>query len=349
MLSILQTSLVLYFILQIVGAIFLVFGIAVFLFRRNSGKWLSHEVSRHLRSLSRGTVMEDLPETGGAWRGIQDHLASGASLLTMPIIVVLLHVVLASLFLVAVMLEVPLLSVRIPANWNNSAWSSFLSDLWQVQATIIGITFVVIVLLVEAFGGRLRREDLFRFYIRKSYILPIAFAGLTLTGTIGIVRLLINQVDLMPWWMGALVQLLALSLPIMFVLFLLATAWLYLRTLDFLKPSWIQQARIQLAEQAIQEAIRWEARQRIGHELFQRRCLEMGLEHLPWDTARRDLTPIRADQDGWVIDVNLLKLREFARMLAHEVPSADDADRKCRGFILKNIDSHIRTDSDVLA
>lgn len=54
--------------------------------------------------------------------------------------------------------------------------SEFVAALWQVQASVIGITFVVIVFLFQSLtDGDEVGESLFRFYIRKSFILPIAF------------------------------------------------------------------------------------------------------------------------------------------------------------------------------
>ena len=318
-------------------AILLSVGIMTYIVRqRRRRQWLSYQIDVTLKSLER-TAPPDL--VGRRVRdfkvAIQGYLASRAGLLIGSVSVLFLYLLL-----------LPVMSwLSLFMGWNPDIWSGLLSDLWQVHAGIIGITFVVIVLLVEALGSKLGREALFRLYIRESCILPIASAGLTLVGTIGLVRLLTSQLNPTPLWLEAS----ALSSIMIFGLFLLATAWLYWKTVDSLRPSQIRQARIRVAEQAVAKTVKQEIRQRLGHNILHRISQELELYYVPFAYARRDLTPIRARQSGVVIDINLKKLAEFAQTLTHTIQPAADHDRTFRGLLLKGIGSYLGPDNDVLA
>jgi hypothetical protein len=311
-------------------------GIGVWVLKqRERRKWLSHEVGRKLKSLEPSAGVDaDLTRTDHLGTRFQELLASKRG----PFAVLAIVVIIYALLLFVRVLIGPMMA------WHADTWSSFLSDLWQVHASIIGVTFVVIVLLVEALGGKLGREHLFRLYIRESYIIPIALAGLIIAGSIGVVRFSIGQFDLIPWWLEAL----ALSSLAIFVLFLVATAFLYWKTVEFLRPSWIRRARIRLAEQAVVRAVRWEIRQRLSHKILDDVCREQELCYVPNAYARRDLAPIRAGQFGVVADINLCKLAEFARVLTPRIQQAADHDRTYRGFLLRGIGSYLEPDNDVL-
>jgi hypothetical protein len=331
-------------------ALIFIVGIVVHVLRqREKSQWLSHEVERELQALEPGADTALV----GAWdlrKRIREHLASPASFFTVALGMlgmILLHGLLA-LTIVRVnllLLSLPIVRANLLLTWNPSTWSGFLSVLWQVHASIIGITFVVIVLLVEALGGKLSREGFFRLYIRKSYILPIAFAGLTLTGSIGVARLLVNRNDLAQSWLEAL----AFSSLMIFGLFLMATAWLYWKTLDLLRSSSIRQARIQLVEQAVIKTVQQEIRRRLGHNILNRVCQELELDYIPFPYAREDLAPIQASQFGVVLDINLHKLAQFAQMLTHRVQTAPDRDRTFRGFLLSGMGSFLGPGNSVLA
>ncbi|NBB73053.1 MAG: hypothetical protein GVY35_05165 [Bacteroidetes bacterium] len=70
----------------------------------------------------------------------------------------------------------------------------FVATLWQIQASVLGITFVVIVFLFQSLSNREEvGESLFRFYVRRSYILPIAFLGLSLVLSLGVLDVLVSR------------------------------------------------------------------------------------------------------------------------------------------------------------
>lgn len=301
---------------------------------RRRKRWLSYHVERELGSLERQSALKESFLTRDGLRWIQRHLASGWSLLAVPVAGLLLHTLLA-------------VSARFafPSGWCRSGWSGFLSDLWQVQASILSITFIVIVLLVQARVVNLGREDLVGLYIRKSYVIPSAVAGLALTGTIGAAQLLIKQADPPGAWENAL----ALSSVVIFALFLWVTAGLHWTTLQFLRPSWIRRQRFQFLERVLLEAVRREIGMALGRVTLQRVCRDLELLYAPLGSSRQDLAPIRADRSGEVVDVDLRNLRRFAQVLAHRVPLTGSPDDSPKAFLVKEIGSRVTPGNDVLA
>lgn len=320
-------------------AIVAILGVAITAFlRRYRGQWLSSRIDEELKSLDEHTAFTtSIFETSSLTHRLKRLLATGWSLPIVVTVVLVFH----GLFLF-IYWNWPFSPL---ATWQTNTWSGFLSVLWQAHSSIIAITFVVIVLFLEVLGGKLSREGLFKLSIRESYILPIAFAGLSLAGSIGVVRFFSNRFQVPPWWIEAL----TIASLFSFLIFLGITALLYLQMLQFLRPSWIREARVQIAEEAILTAVYREVRNNLGNHILRRACRELGLYYTPSVYSRQDLVPIQAAKSGQIEDINLKKLTEFAQMLEHRMELATEQDRSVRGFLLRGLDSYVPHGNRVLA
>jgi len=234
-------------------------------------------------------------------RRFLEHLASSKSLFSILVAVALLHII---LYLIG-----DLSGLR----WfDKDRIQDFVSILWQVQAGVLGITFVVVVFLLQSILTQQQREEgLFQLYVRESYILPIAFLGIVTIGSIGILfGLTINPVlhD------GQLSLLVALNVSLFFFNLLLI-AQLYWRTFQFLSPSYLDRAITEVVRARVQESVEEEITRRLGWIILQRKAQELGIEFMPeFAPAQAGVIPIRMtiDHDALVVkDVDLKRLEKF--------------------------------------
>jgi hypothetical protein len=196
-----------------------------------------------------------------------------------------------------------------------SGWADFVAALWQVHATILGVTFVVIVFVVDKIKSGLNRDDLFNIYLRESAILAIAIWGLVILLLLGATNIMFAQ----PGLPAGQHLPLALPLVVQSALFLVATGCLYWKTLQMLRPSWIAEARMRHVREVIARVVMDDVSRALGQRILRRLYGELGLHLGAPDSAGCVLRPIDAGHEGQVLDVNLERLCRFARMLRERI------------------------------
>ena len=190
----------------------------------------------------------------------------------------------------------------------------FVATLWQIQASVLGITFVVIIFLFQSLSNREEvGESLFRFYVRRSYILPIAFLGLSLILSLGVLDILISRGTLPSEKATAL---LALN-SVLFASSIVLTAFLYWRAFEFLSPRYVDEAIGELIRDSVRANANKVIEEGIGRAAFQRIAEKLGIQ--PKSTfgvrKRSDIRLVDYPVDQGVLrvaDVNLSKFRRLA-------------------------------------
>lgn len=154
----------------------------------------------------------------------------------------------------------------------------FLAVLWTVLATILPITFVVVVFLIQTIlSARRSEEGLFRILIRESRILPIAFFGLDTILSIGAVYgLTINPVV----HQGPLTLLVTLNL-LLFAFNLFLIGFLYWRTFEFLAPSYVDRIITDNIRSRVSESVEKEITKRLGLIILGREAQRLGIDLVP--------------------------------------------------------------------
>jgi len=215
-----------------------------------------------------------------------------------------------------------------------------------VQASVLGTTFVVVVLLIQAASGRSNVEDLMDVYVRRTPLVPFAIAGLCVSVSIGACVALFRQQSGISETHN---HSLALSSFVIFVMFLFVTAWLYCGVLLWIRPSWASRQRRRRLETNTLLLVRHQIHTRLCRHLLETECRQLGLRFVEYSSARRDLGPIRANRFGEIVDVDLATLRRFAESLEHTVSVPRHPDAQVKGFLLVGIGSRLSAGRDVLA
>lgn len=294
--------------------------------------WLSDIVKREMRDRERMLHMQNLglePNCFSRW--VQRNLKAKPSIPFVFLGVLLLQMLFAVLYVVMPCIPIP-----------HGQWGDLVSVLWQVEASILSITFVVAVLLVELRADKASDESLFRFYIEESGIVSVAMTGLAVVLVAGLVRLLADLMASPRWGWG-----LAFSCVLTFALFVLSTAWLYRRTLTFLQPAQVRQTRMKLAtREAASGATNAAVHIRADYAL-RLACEKMGLFCSPFGAFRQELAPIRANHMGQVVDVDLAALSRFVRALQNEAVKVDS--KSYKALLVAEMGASLREGEDILA
>jgi len=303
---------------------------------RHRHQWLSKEVKRELKAFA-GASQTASKRSNRLPSDLKECLASSRGLLLTIALVLAVHAVFLGLgFLL------PIAGFSID---DVDEWRGLVSDLWQVEASILGLTFVVAVLLIQSRAHDASSGELFQFYIRESYIVPAVVAGLVTVCLTGLVRLALVQVCRNAKSLRALI----VSSVACFGMFIYLNIVIYRKVLLLMSPSSIRQARITVLEHAIQSAVTQATKIVAGRALLQRFCDERGVLCSIFGDSRYDLAPIRTNQLGRIIDIDLVRLGRFAGRLRHTVTSASAEGKPRKAFLTRQMGDSISQNQDVLA
>lgn len=296
---------------------------------RSRHRWLSKQARAVLRQANQGafpTYKTELGERLNCLQGI--FLVLTASLF--------LNVVLsATLWCLVRHLGLDHLAERL---------GDFVSDLWQVQASILGLTLVVVVLLIQTQSDRSNSDDLFRYFVAKSHIVPIVVYGLVQICWVGGVRLATSHSLGLPSVLHSAILVSGLS----FLAFAFLNVFIYWRTLQFISPGYNRTARMDLLDRSIDRAVLAAAEEAMGNAILRKVCADLALYCSPLAGNRTDLAPIRADRYGRVTDVDLARLAALSRDLKHAVYTESQSGTAYRGFVLKELGALLGRRNDVL-
>jgi len=188
---------------------------------------------------------------------------------------------------------------------------NFLITLWQVHATIVSITFVVVAFVIQLLGRKEAYENnltgLILGYTRFKWIVALNFLAVLITASAAFQE----DINLSNW-----------VLPYFAVLLLyfaiISTIFLLFRVLELFSPQVIDQILMKQIREQIQKSIDKEIDQKLAWHLMASFCKENQLQYCPIDIGV-DLKAIRAKKRGVISDVNLKKLQIFSTLLENQV------------------------------
>jgi len=297
-------------------------------------RWLSKEARKELRKMGCGARRDSAPSRAMRLRKL---LTRSPGVLATVCATLALNALFAA--------KIWFLLERL--GWRDQAWrlEGFLSDLWQVQASILGLTLVLIVLLVQTRASDSGSDALFRFYIQESLVVPIVVYGLVQLVWAGVTRFLLQSSRCVEVLFDAATMASGLS----FVFFVVLNIRLYGTTLAFVSPGYARSARVALLGWSVQEAVTAAAEQAVGRAIMRKHCSDLALLWSPSFGWRDDLTPVQSERFGRITDVDLMRLVDLSRELERTVHTDSESGRTYRAAVLKELGSMVGPRGGMLA
>lgn len=136
--------------------------------------------------------------------------------------------------------------------------TDFLSNSWQVLASILGISFVIVVFLTEYSQDKSYERRAFPLYVSATAMIFIVMVGLLTLMSLGINLALVNALgSYSPWVLGC-----SLGNSLLFFINLALTLILYIRSYQLLNPGYFRKILIQYHRKQVLR--------RVYQELFKR-------------------------------------------------------------------------------
>lgn len=150
--------------------------------------------------------------------------------------------------------------------------------LWQVEAGLLGIAFVVIVLLMQVLGGRDQLSGyVFEIYVQRSYILSIAFLGLATIGVMGIPAF--GQAY--GWLSDRSVATATMFNSGLLAVNLIAIGVVYHRIVQLTRPGHSIQLTKELLQENLERSIDLQVSEAIGEHVLIKKAQDWGLGYRP--------------------------------------------------------------------
>jgi len=148
-------------------------------------------------------------------------------------------------------------------NWlpNADVAESFLKVLWQVHASVLAITVVVVTILVTVIANDDNRTRTWKLYAKKTRFLLIVWFNLIAIVSEGIASLQTSHV-LTPLISSDKIGNLILTEGFLLVVSLIAAAWLFNVTFNFLRDDYIEKLSEEDIISAMPEAVESDLRRR---------------------------------------------------------------------------------------
>lgn len=261
--------------------------------RRHTHDWLSDRVKQEAREYRKAhKPRESLPDKRrqtwtrvGFWIGVA----------------------IALVFVLALSISVYLLA---PDLVDDDRWYGLLTALWQVEASLAGVTFVIVALLLESRAKEARFDAIFRYYINACRLIPLVTATFLHILLLGVIAYLRFGSGLRGAWLD--VSVIAVSMG--FGLFVIANLLLWLKVLQLLGPTSLITAHWEIVRAAIEEATPAIAAEESGRRLLSD-FLRGSRIYLPPPGFASEWWQLEADTQGFVTDLDLARLQEVKQEL----------------------------------
>ena len=159
-----------------------------------------------------------------------------------------------------------------------------LNTAWQVLASVLGLSFVIVFFLMEFADKRLYESRALPIFIARTASVFIVLFGLNSVVSMGFSALVLSGGGMAPGWQAAIV----FYNLILFTLNMVLIGFLYMRTFQLLRPSLFRQVLHQYNRQLILDNVNLELRERLATRALQVCCQENGLKFswfTPYDSA----------------------------------------------------------------
>lgn len=184
--------------------------------------------------------------------------------------------------------------------------------LWQVQAGLLSVGFVVVVLLVQILGSRERLSGpVFEGYIRRSGIVTAAFLGLSAVGVMGATALF-EAYELVG--AGALAHVTAYNF-LLLVASLIVIGYVYRKVVQFSRPGHVVELTAELLKRDLQRNFRQLILEDLASHILVARVPSWNFEYRstpPRQTGVQEVDYPVGDRELRVVDVDMDALRRLA-------------------------------------
>ena len=200
----------------------------------------------------------------------------------------------------------------------DDSWYGLLTTLWQVEASLAGITFVIAALLLESRAREARSDDIFSYYIRTCRLVPLVIATFAHILLFAIFAYLRFGTGMTGAWLDVAIWAVSLG----FIAFVVANVLLWLKVLRLLGPLSLAQARREIILGTISQTLP-DIAESISYDRYAKSHLYGAqVEYHGWDFEER-WKPIRATSSGLVTDIDLARANDISRRLdGEELPSS---------------------------
>lgn len=216
----------------------------------------------------------------------------------------------------------------------------FYLALWQVHAAFVGFFLVLLTFVFQFVSVKWAYEANLLPSMERRAMLPLV--------------LIVNLISLLYEMIVSLLESGGHSIVIVrgFEVFvitfsIISALFVLLKVQRFLSAESLEECLNEDVQHELRLAIEAEQRRALTQYLMERECESLGLEYSPYD-FNNALPAILASKSGIVADVNLRRLRRFARALSGTISSSKlGQSRSC--LLLNTIGDQLRDGIDVLA
>ena len=231
-------------------------------------------------------------------------------------------VVLLPQLLIGLLLQVKLLPTQLFAFLD----TDFSSTTWQVLASIIGISFVIVVFLTEYSQDRGYERRAFPIYVSATSMIFTVMVGLLTLMSMGINFALIKSpISENAWILGA-----SAGNSLLFLINLMLTLILYVRTYQLLSPSYFREILVQYHRRKVLDRVYQELFKRVKQNVSINFIDSLGIEASLWKSEFPGKVPVKIQEKisepHVVLDLNL-DLVEFASKNAKKLLKAFEKDK----------------------
>lgn len=220
------------------------------------------------------------------------------------------------------------------------AWSS-VSTLWQVHAAVVGLSFVVIVFLLDFVSRSGHVDAVLSHFVETSFVKPVLYLSLIGTVSIGVASLYNTSLPsgLSPDYTVAL-----------FVITVLAIIIVYYRIIRMILDESPDDYSYQLLENQITRKVGADARAyHCNRELEDALPEEIDVIHFRYGFGPREVDAITAEDLGaqrYISDIHLRRFRSSVRELYGKLEAADSDSRIVGETVTVRCDVRINQDTD---
>ncbi len=256
--------------------------------RRHTHDWLSDRVKKEAREYRKAHYTRE---------GVRDRLrrtsASGGFWCCVVAAIVLIVALSVCVYCLA------------PTTVHGDRWYGLLTTLWQIEASLAGITFVIAALLLESRAREARSNDIFSYYIGSCRLIPLVVATFLHILLIGVLAYLRYGSCLR----GALLDVGLIAISIGFVPFVVSNVLLWIKVLRLLGPLSLLEARESVTLKAVETAIPGIAAEILGRGLLHAYLTGRNVDYRVID-AGDERVLIRSSVAGFVTDIDLARTEE---------------------------------------
>ena len=200
---------------------------------------------------------------------------------------------------------------------------SIISTAWQVSASVIGISFVLVIFLVEYLHKDRYESQIFPLFSQYTKFHFIVIFGLVALASVGISLILLNTINIDAEGSSAIL----IYNTILQLTNLVLIIFLYGRTFEFIRPSKILMILGSELDKHIKLSVVSELKKRLGNNYLHDICISSKIQFTPFKPEDRTLESIdvkkKLNQSHAITDIHIGLIKRAAK-LANKIQNKDE-------------------------